>query len=129
MSKLKSIAAALAATDLKLPSGLIADGRAHGLTGDSTHAGGCSVARLKTHPAGACLVLSWGAPGGAKPASKRQLGRELSRRSAQLDAFSQGIVDAGARQDSELSVNYAAKLLRVAQCMLDLEAQPEQEAA
>ncbi|CAN7243959.1 hypothetical protein LJR175_000988 [Variovorax sp. LjRoot175] len=128
---IKSFKVIIAATGLQPPADLIADGRVHMFSpdGDGTPCDAWYILRREGPRAGAfgCqrkkMTLAW-RPGGVKPAAKDQRAAELSNLRARLSAFSGAIVSAGVRQDWEISPRYADFLLRTAERMVELGAQP-----
>lgn len=127
---IRSFGAAMATAGMQPPAEIAADGRVHMFSpdGDDTAADGWYVLRLNSgRPAGAfgCkrkrLARAWEASG-TRPASLDQRDREVRSLQSQLEAFSAGIARVAGNQDKELSVRYAARLLRVAERMLELGA-------
>lgn len=126
-----SFTAAMTATGMTPPASITNDGRVHmfGPDPDGMPRDAWYVLRLEGYPVGAfdCkrkgLALAW-KPGCLKPAAKDRRAGELSNLRARLNAFSRAIVSAGVRHDGLISQRYAAFLLRTAERMLELGAQP-----
>lgn len=124
-----AFSAAIASAGMDPPADIVADGRIHRFKTDGK-GGSCDgwyvvryEARL-TWEFGEChgSAFEWNPVAGVKRVSANKFQRELSSLRAQMNAFS-GVIDS-ARDDSRFSLRDTSHLLRVAERMPKLGAQP-----